>query len=115
MEIDVQEKDGVAILECSGLAGRSGTRDVTTELDNRIRKRGKKFLVDLSQVEMPGNDLAGGISNSCTRLRGPETRMAVVTADMGLREAMEKCGLTRLAYVCRTREEADVELGLRNL
>ena len=115
MEVNVEEHDGIVILECSGVADRAGTRAITTELDTRIRRREKKFVVDLADVEMGGRDLAAGISSSCTRLRGPETRMVVVTSDMGLREMMEKSGLTRLAYVCRTRQEAEVELGLRNL
>ncbi len=115
MEFNFEDIDGVTAIECTGVADRNGARQLSSEIETRIRRREKKFIVDLTDVSLAGRDLAMALSSTTSRLRGPETRMVIVTKDAGLREAMEKVGLMRLAYVCRTRQEADVELGLESL
>lgn len=115
MDYRVDETDGIHIFTCTGVSDRGVTRNMITDIETRIRRRHKKFMVDLSQLKMAGKDIVSGLSSVCTKLRGQESRMVIVTADNTLRELMEKAALTRLAYVCRTRQEAEVELKLREL
>lgn len=95
--------DPAAVIEC---AGHADADNVVRCVEMAVRLGHTRVVVDLRGRDGTDADLLGVLHRSARRLRETGGRLAVVTADSGLRRVLRLTLLSQGFRVCTTREEA---------